>query len=193
MAVPGSNRFLRTWISEHVCPRKSRALLRLPDDDPMQKYRQKVPLRKGEMVIWQSETAHCNFPNYSSKMRLIQFIRCLTATRVQRDKDRYAPDRIIHQLRDDPFTDWTLPFLTTPLARKLVCLEPWETEGSFFPDASLYEVKQQVIHKDPHDLEQKANAMMEHDRLKTEKETKSDLDQMDDESSEDEPLADLPK
>jgi hypothetical protein len=32
----------------------------------------------------------------------------------------------LHKYRDDPFTDWSLPFLD-PLGRKLVGLDAWET------------------------------------------------------------------
>jgi len=128
MAVPGSHTFLTQWISERPCPRMSRASLRLPPYDPMQNYKQKVPLRKGEMVIWYSRTAHCNFPNYSDKMRIHQYVRCLPATKQSQDRDRYAPKRIMHKERDDEFTDWSLPFLT-PLGRKLVGLDDWETNN----------------------------------------------------------------
>lgn len=139
MAVPGSHTFMSQWIKERPCPRMSRASMRPPPDDPMQSYMQKVPLRKGEMVIWYSRTAHCNFPNNSHKMRIHQYVRCLPATKKSQDKDRYAPRRIKHQYRNDPFTDWNLPYLT-PLGRKMVGLDNW--------DGTLY-VPKEIINPNP--------------------------------------------
>jgi len=125
MAVPGSHTFMSQWIKEHPCPYMSRDSMRPPADDPMQHHRQRVPLRRGEMVIWYTRTAHCNFPNNSNKMRHIQYVRCLPATRYSQDKDRYAARRIMNKWRNDVYTDWSLPYLT-PLGRKLVGKENWD-------------------------------------------------------------------
>lgn len=125
--VPCSAEFLTTWTSERPCPRMDKASMRVPEKDPMQNYIQHVPLRKGEMVIWNSKTAHANFPNNSSKMRIHQYIRMLPADKQSNDKDRYAPVRIMHKWRTDPFTTFSvegLPYLSD-LGRKLVGLEPW--------------------------------------------------------------------
>jgi len=125
MAVPGSHTFMSQWIKEHPCPYMSRDSLRPPADDPMQLHKQRVPLRRGEMVIWYTRTAHCNFPNNSPQMRHIQYVRMLPATRQSQDKDRYASRRTMHKWRDDEHTDWNLPYLT-PLGRKLVGKENWD-------------------------------------------------------------------
>jgi len=136
MAVPGSHTFMSQWIKERPCPYKSRASLRPPPEDPMQSYMQRVPLRKGEMVIWYSRTAHCNFPNHSDRMRIIQYVRCLPAVKLSQDKDRYAPRRIIHQYRNDEFIDWNLPYLT-PLGRKLVGLVNWDGTDYVPPNGTM--------------------------------------------------------
>jgi len=67
-------------------------LVYISEHDPMVKKLQKVPLRKGEMVIWNGGSVHCNFRNNDSKMRLIQFVRMLPNDPfcIERDK-RAAP------------------------------------------------------------------------------------------------------
>jgi len=127
--VPCSTAFLKTWTIERPCPRMDRASMRVPDKDPMQNYIQHVPLRKGEMVIWNSAQAHANFPNHANRMRIIQFIRMLPADKQSNDKDRYAPYRIRHKYRNDPFITWgkDLHYLT-PLGRKLIGLDEWGLE-----------------------------------------------------------------
>lgn len=77
--------------------------MRLPEDDQIISRLQRIPLRKGEMVIWNSALVHCNFPNYSNQMRLIQFIRMLPATELCENKDRYAAKRILHQYPEQKY------------------------------------------------------------------------------------------
>jgi len=164
MAVPGSHIFMSTWITERPCPRMSRSSLRPPEDDPMQSYMQKVPLRKGEMVIWYSRTAHCNFPNYSNKMRFHQYVRCLPATKQCQDKDRHAPRRVMHQYRNDKFTDWSLQYLT-PLGRKLVGLENWDGTVYVPPPISIKQVE-----KEKKEKEEEEKEMEEENKLRMEEE-----------------------
>eukprot|EP01124_Arcella_intermedia_P032330 TRINITY_DN7517_c0_g1_i1.p1 TRINITY_DN7517_c0_g1~~TRINITY_DN7517_c0_g1_i1.p1 ORF type:complete len:397 (+),score=95.28 TRINITY_DN7517_c0_g1_i1:40-1230(+) len=124
LAVPGSHLYMYDWISERLAPNLAKTSIRPPPDDPMQRYAQKVPLRKGEMVIWYARTLHSNFANYSDKMRIVQYIRCLPATKECIELDRYNPIRVRRHNSEDKFTDWSLPFLT-PLGRKMTGLEDW--------------------------------------------------------------------
>jgi len=45
--TPGCIPFLKTWVSERRIPHRKWVSHRIPVDDPMVKYLQKVPLRKG--------------------------------------------------------------------------------------------------------------------------------------------------
>jgi hypothetical protein len=45
--TPGCTPFLKTWVSERRVPHRKWVSHRIPIDDPMVKYLQKVPLRKG--------------------------------------------------------------------------------------------------------------------------------------------------
>jgi hypothetical protein len=87
---------------------------------------QRVPLRKGEMVIWDSGQLHGNFENMSNRLRLIQFIRLLPATQLCQGRDRFSPRKIVKQYKDtNIFEGVTL----TPLGKKLCALEPWSVEN----------------------------------------------------------------
>jgi len=125
--VPGSAAFIHNWCKENPPPELSyRGSIpgshRLVADDIQIPYLQNVPLRKGEIVIWDSGQVHCNFPNYSNKMRLFQFIRMLPATYASQRKDKYAAGIILKKYRGKyNLEDITL----TPLARKLINLDLW--------------------------------------------------------------------
>ena len=69
---------------------------------------------------------HCNFPNYSDKMRLIQFIRMLPADEICTNKDRYASTRILHQYPGQKYSITSGELDISPLGLKLLGIEPWE-------------------------------------------------------------------
>jgi ectoine hydroxylase-related dioxygenase (phytanoyl-CoA dioxygenase family) len=81
--VPGSHKFMTTWSKENRCPEdydiNSNAGFKLLPNDPMQEFNQRFPIRKGDMVIWDSRQAHANFPNHSSQVRLVEYIRFMPA------------------------------------------------------------------------------------------------------------------
>ena len=145
--TPGCIPFLKTWVSERRIPHRKWVSHRIPVDDPMVKYLQKVALRKGtergrkkvkerlthypivgEMVIFNTGQMHCNFPNTSNKCRLFQFIRMLPATIESQNKDRYAPRRIMAE-KMYRHIDLNATVQLTPLGRKLVGLDAWEDDG----------------------------------------------------------------
>jgi len=88
----------------------------------MQQYLQKVPLRKGELVIWDTGQVHCNFANYSNHPRLYQFIRMLPATQENQDEDKFSPRRI---MKEKKYRDIDFSIITDPIGRKLVGLDEW--------------------------------------------------------------------
>lgn len=137
MAVPGSHKHMFTWLNERERPVDTSKSHRLAQDDIMQKHKQKVMLRKGEMVIWYSRTAHCNFANFSPNMRIHQFIRCLPATKESQLKDRYSPRYVAQKFSKDAFTDWKLPYLTD-FQKKMVGVLNWrEEEKEYKKDEKL--------------------------------------------------------
>ena len=85
------------WCAEHRKPHNKRITIRVPEEDQILTRMQRIPLRKGELVIWNGSLIHCNFPNHSNEMRLIQFIRMLPDEVICIHKDRYSATRVLHQ------------------------------------------------------------------------------------------------
>lgn len=132
IGVPGSHKFLSTWVSERETPTESDKSVRLPPNDPMQNYKQKVTMKKGQMLIWNSRTAHCNFSNHSPNMRIQQFLRFMPAIPMSELKDKYSPGVIMSKYRGDYFTDWKLPYLTSDFERRLFGLKEYPQNGIKF-------------------------------------------------------------
>jgi hypothetical protein len=102
--------------------------------------------RKGDIIIWDAGQAHCNFPNNSPKCRIYQFVRyplpftriwccgwmltcaghvrMMPALKECAIRDKASPYAVVKKYPDNKF--WETVELS-PLARKLVGLDPWET------------------------------------------------------------------
>ena len=70
--VPGSAHELGDWVKRGNKPDNSKYV---PASDPLQRRVQRIPLRAGDMVVWDMGTAHANFVNYSNQPRMMQFMR----------------------------------------------------------------------------------------------------------------------
>lgn len=121
--VPGTHRIVRGWANANggavedrcIHSPESSGQVPLPKDDPLAALGVPVPLRAGSLLIWNSSLLHCNYPNDSERMRLVQYVQMI-------------PD-------DDPafgplFTDINLlpptsQFELTPLGERLYGFAPW--------------------------------------------------------------------
>lgn len=84
--VPGSHHVIRGWAHRNntmsdskLASPESSTQLHLPKDDPLKQHAQKAPIRRGDLLIWDAKLAHCNFPNDSSSMRMVQYIQMAEA------------------------------------------------------------------------------------------------------------------
>lgn len=85
--VPGSHQVVRGWAHRNdkvigdarLASPESNAQLHLPPDDPLKRHAQKAPIRRGSLLIWDARLAHCNFPNNSERMRIVQYIQMAEA------------------------------------------------------------------------------------------------------------------
>eukprot|EP01091_Cochliopodium_minus_P006810 TRINITY_DN16789_c0_g1_i1.p1 TRINITY_DN16789_c0_g1~~TRINITY_DN16789_c0_g1_i1.p1 ORF type:complete len:430 (+),score=124.27 TRINITY_DN16789_c0_g1_i1:175-1464(+) len=76
--VPGFQHHIRGWANHHpkLFDNKQReTTVQVPQDDPMRKDIQTMPIRKGSLLIWNTKLPHGNFPNSSNKPRMIQYIK----------------------------------------------------------------------------------------------------------------------
>jgi hypothetical protein len=49
--------------------------VQIPKDDPIRKDIQKMPIRKGSLLIWNSRLPHGTYQNYSNRFRMIQYMK----------------------------------------------------------------------------------------------------------------------
>lgn len=76
LCIPGFHKYLLKWADD-----RKNELSRVPDffnipkDDEIQNYTQKIPVRAGSLIIWNSMLPHCNFPNDSDQPRICQYLK----------------------------------------------------------------------------------------------------------------------
>uniref|UniRef100_A0A6B2LG18 Uncharacterized protein n=1 Tax=Arcella intermedia TaxID=1963864 RepID=A0A6B2LG18_9EUKA len=81
LVVPGFHHRIRDWVSQphlssfELSQEAFTDLVYVPPDDPIHQQTQKIPLRAGHFIIWNSELPHQNFPNDSTNFRMVQYIK----------------------------------------------------------------------------------------------------------------------
>ena len=76
--VPGFHSHIRGWANKNknlFDNRNRNTTINIPEGDPIRNDIQKVPLRKGSLMIWKTSIPHGTFPNHSDKMRMVQYIQ----------------------------------------------------------------------------------------------------------------------
>ena len=79
-AVPGFQNFIQTWTkqNEQLCLDSNQSgdptTVQIPKDDSIREHIQRMPIRKGSLLIWDSRLPHGNFPNNSNSMRIVQYL-----------------------------------------------------------------------------------------------------------------------
>ncbi len=74
--VPGGHKYALEW-SKKV--EKQGSTLVVDPDDPIREHIQKISVRKGCLLVWNSFLFHANRPNFSLNWRLVQYIRMYPA------------------------------------------------------------------------------------------------------------------
>jgi len=100
---------------QQIMSAESSIQLPLPHDDPLKAHGQKAPVRSGSLLIWDARLAHCNFPNDSSRMRIVQYIQA-----AQADDTSIGP-----LCTNENLLPPRSQFELTPLGRRLYGFEPW--------------------------------------------------------------------
>jgi len=73
--VPGFPSYFREWGQKNINIRKLGGLINVPENDIIRSYIQKITLRAGSFLIWDSRLPHGNFPNSGDQFRMVQYIR----------------------------------------------------------------------------------------------------------------------
>jgi hypothetical protein len=131
--IPGFHRVLESWIREQPADRNPRSpdLSRLPEGYEVTP----IPMKAGDLVIWDRRLAHGNGRNEGSRPRLAQYITMSPASdneeirqeRIACWRERRAPSYWEREI-PAPFKDRERanpPAELTPLGRKLLGLDLW--------------------------------------------------------------------
>jgi len=102
-AVPGSKRFLpkqpgHSRYGINLTPGMVNGKAYVPEKSLLHSFVQHFPLRAGDMVIWDSRTAHANFPNMGEHFRLVQFATMMRADEELENRGGYWARRLIRNV-----------------------------------------------------------------------------------------------
>jgi ectoine hydroxylase-related dioxygenase (phytanoyl-CoA dioxygenase family) len=97
-------------------------LVQVPRSDPIRHDVQKMPLRKGSLLIWHSAIPHGTFPNDSNRFRLIQYMKMAPAS-YPHILPFYQSDSAFRPMY--PFPE---DVVLTELGKKIYGLKPWKPE-----------------------------------------------------------------
>ena len=77
LCVPGFQKVIQEWADENISKKfpETSNYVPVPKTDSIQNYTQKIPIKAGSLIIWDSRLPHCNFPNNSDKFRLNQYLK----------------------------------------------------------------------------------------------------------------------
>ncbi|CAF1037290.1 unnamed protein product [Rotaria sordida] len=123
-AVPGFQHYIVTWTkqNEKLCLHSNQSRdptsVQIPRDDPIREHIQRMPIRKGSLLVWDTRLPHGNYPNNSNQMRIIQYLHM-------------APIAD-EALRPFPLSKQDLPetFQLTELGEKLYGFKSWESDNA---------------------------------------------------------------
>lgn len=104
--IPGGHKLAHTWA-------KGKISMQLEPDDPIRDGVTKIPIRAGCLLVWNTLLFHGNHPNFSSKWRIVQYIRMLPNKGTP-----YAP--LAPEMKYYP-----IPFSMSLLGKKLFGIEPY--------------------------------------------------------------------
>lgn len=85
LTVPGFCHHLREWAGQPELAgfrdRQARNLdfVYVPKGEPMLAQTQRVPVRAGSLLVWNSEQPHANYPNDSARFRMVQYVKMFPA------------------------------------------------------------------------------------------------------------------
>lgn len=124
-AVPGFQHYISTWTKQNqqLCVDTNQGgdptTVQIPTDDPIRQYIQRMPIRKGSLLVWDSRLPHGNYPNNSNHMRIVQYLHMAPVTD--------------EALRPYPLKKEDLPeeFHLTELGEKLYGFKTWESEYAY--------------------------------------------------------------
>lgn len=108
--VPGGHRYAKEWTKKDG---RIGSTLVVNQNDPIREFIQKIAVRSGTLVVWNSFLFHANHPNLSDQWRLVQYIRM------------YPVNITPFQPLQPYITSYPPEFNMTALGRNLFGIDQW--------------------------------------------------------------------
>jgi len=112
--VPGSHKYTPSWSAKPSI--RAVAIednIQVPKNDPVREHIQKIPIKKGCLLCWNSLTMHANHPNDSDRWRMVHYMRMVPITGTT-----YTPKA--------PLMEAYHGVTVTKLGKKLFGIAKWE-------------------------------------------------------------------
>jgi len=117
--VPGAHKHTIHW-AKTTTTKKYQCSIQIPDGNPIHQKIQKIPIRRGCLLLWTSLLPHGNHPNHSHRWRAVQYIRMIPT-----EGTPYSP-----LIKQEHLKVFPKNLKITPLGEKLFGMRSWEEEES---------------------------------------------------------------
>eukprot|EP01126_Amoeba_proteus_P013605 TRINITY_DN1581_c0_g2_i1.p1 TRINITY_DN1581_c0_g2~~TRINITY_DN1581_c0_g2_i1.p1 ORF type:complete len:277 (-),score=50.77 TRINITY_DN1581_c0_g2_i1:130-960(-) len=126
LCVPKFHKRFCQWAQDHPVDTVEGAslahsLVFVPTEDPVQLEVQKIMMRAGSLLIWDSRLPHQNFPNDDDKFRIVQYITYHPLTVEQEQSDQEMLFKMIKCALIPP----NFLYLLSDLGQKVLGLRRW--------------------------------------------------------------------
>lgn len=112
--------------SEHHTKFKDATFVPVPKEDTLfTENLQKIPMRAGSLVVWNSKQPHGNYPNDSSNFRICQYIKMMSLEHIQ-------DENLQRDIQGDPQYYVSPKVEISPLGEKLFGLKEWKSKSNKF-------------------------------------------------------------
>jgi len=128
ICVPGSHHIFTAWAQHYIDNSSGVEFVQISSEDPIKNFAQKITLRKGSFIIWDSRTLHANYANRSSVFRVVQYITYFPAILDSEDENEGDTKRMrVFQVRAWGFEGRYPSPQLTQLGEKLLGARDWST------------------------------------------------------------------
>jgi len=128
LCVPGSHLVMKEWGEKNKQHSHSIEYVEIPRNDSLYNFTQKITLRKGSFLVWDSRTLHANYANRSSQFRTVQYITYFPAIKDSEDENEGETKKMrTFQVRAWGHQGHYPPPLLTHLGEKLLGARNWTT------------------------------------------------------------------
>ena len=84
--VPKFHKYISHWCAENISLRKPIPWLTMPTDTPLLNLAQRIPMRRGSVLMWNQTMFHGTSPNESENCRTAQYLKAFPISCVSEER-----------------------------------------------------------------------------------------------------------